>query len=227
MIPLLIVFVIKRMKRDSFLSKSILNIKKLLLKFKVVLCFLIVTCTYGSNDKPAKYITYNVVKNNKVIGTIQIDQYAAGDSIVYNLESNIQAKLILEFNISGKEKSVYKDGILIYSSVYRRVNNKVKTNHNISYSDGQYQLNSFDKVTNLNLTAIEQNLVALYFKEPKDIDALYCDNLKQMIAVKPLGDGAYRVDFSSGTYNIFHYKNGKCVKIDANSKLFNVTLIPA
>lgn len=224
---MLIVFVIKRMKRTSFLSDGILNLKKLLLKLKVVLLFLIVSSSYGGNDAPSKNVTYNVVKNNKVIGTIRINQYDAGDSIIYDLESNILAKFILEFNVTGKEKSIYKNGVLVYSSVYRVVNNKVKVNHNISYSAGQYQLKSSDEVTHLKMKEIEQNLIKLYFFEPKGIETVYCDNLNQMVAVKPLGSGKYRVDFSNSAYNIFHYVNGKCVRIDANSNLFNVTLILA
>jgi hypothetical protein len=47
-----------------------------------------------------------------------------------------------------------------------------------------------------------------------------------MLKVNPMGDGAYKVEFSKGKYNIFHYKNGRCTKIEAVSPMFDVTLIP-
>lgn len=224
---MLIVYLIKRMKGRSFLSKETLNFKKIMARLKIVLFFLIVGNVYGTNERLVKALNYNVVKNNIVIGTIEINQYTSGDSIIYKVESNIKAKYLLNFKISGSEKSIYKDDVLVYSSVYRTLNNKVKASHNISYNGGRYKLDAFGKVRFLSLKAIEQNLILLYFKEPKDITSIYCDNLSQMVHVKSLGNDKYRVDFEKGSYNIFHYQNGHCVKIEAYSSLFNVTLIPA
>ena len=52
------------------------------------------------------------------------------------------------------------------------------------------------------------------------------DNHPTNPKVEPLGKGIYKVELSKGKYNIFHYKNGRCVKIEAVSPLFDVTLIP-
>lgn len=224
---MLIVYLIKRMKGRSFLSNELLNFKKMMARFKIVLFFLIVGNAYSNNERLVKALTYNVVKNNIVIGTIEINQYSSGDSIIYKVESNIKAKYVVSFNISGSEKSIYKDDVLVYSSVYRTLNNKVKVNHKISYTQGRYILDSFDKESFLSLKAIEENLIRLYFKEPKDIDTIYSDNLNQMVKIKSLGSGKYRVDFEKGKYNIFYYQNGTCVKIEAYSSLYNVTLIPS
>lgn len=224
---MLILYLIKRMKGRSFRSNEFLNLKKLVAKLRIVLFVLVVGNAFGHNEILVQSLTYNVVRNDAVIGTIQINQYTSGDSIVFKLDSKINAKYILRFNITGKEKSIYMKNVLVYSSVYRLVNNKVKANHNISYSEGQYKLISFDKVRPLNINAISQNLITMYFKEPKDLETIYCDNLGQMVNVKCLGAGKYRVDFEKGQYNVFHYQNGKCVKIEAHSTLFNVVLIPS
>jgi hypothetical protein len=168
-----------------------------------------------------------VVKNNSVIGTINITRLTQKDSVVYSLQSNIKAKYILKFNISGKETSIYKNDVLVYSSVLRKFNNQVKANHTIIYKNKQYHLKLSGNLQPLNFNEIQQNLVMLYFKEPKGFTSIFCDNLKQMVKLKPLGNGRYKVPFSNGKHNIFHYKNGKCIKIEAKSNLFNVTLIPA
>ncbi len=198
-----------------------------MLKLKIVLVFLIASNAFGINDKPVKSIAYNVVRNNTVIGTIEINKYVSGDSIIYKLESNIEDKCILKFKITGREEAIYKDGILVYSSVYRTLNNKVKANHRINLNEGHYKFESSGETTTLSIKAIEQNLILLYFKEPKGIERIYCDNLNQMVNLQPQGNGMYKVDFSNGKYNIFYYQNGKCVRIDANSTLFKVTLIPS
>jgi hypothetical protein len=116
---------------------------------------------------------------------------------------------------------------LIYSSVFRTVNNKIKTNHIINLKMGAYHIQFSQKKEKLLLDSIKKNLVAMYFNEPIGFQQVFCDNLSMMVPIIFKGDGVYKVSFPRGKYNLFHYKNGKCVKIEAYSPLFDVTLIPA
>lgn len=134
--------------------------------------------------------------------------------------------MILTFNIIGKEKSIFKNGVLVYTSVYRKLNNNVKANHYIERQGANYNLNQDNKSKLLDIKKIELNLISLYFKEPKGISTIFCDNQKEMIQIKNLGNGKYKVEISNGKYNIFHYKDGKCVKVEAVSSMFDVILIP-
>ncbi|MFG6686294.1 DUF6134 family protein [Mariniflexile sp. HNIBRBA6329] len=228
MIPVLILYVIKRLKKDSFLSKRIAGFKKLAIRLKLMFFLLVLTNSLAASEVPiSKVITYNVLKNNVVIGTIKMNELMQGDSVTYTLESNIEAQYLLKFKITGKELSIFKEGILIHSSVFRKVNNKVKSNHSISLKNGEYNLESFDKTSILDLNPIKQNLVCMYFKEPLSVQNIFCDNLNKMVPVKAISNGVYKVEFSKGKYNLFHYKHGKCVKIEAFSPLFDVILIPA
>jgi hypothetical protein len=228
MIPALIIYIIRRFKRKTNPQKADDLIKKLTSKLKSFLFFAAIACsfafTYMSNSK---VITYHVVKNNEVIGTIKMNKEIFDDSIVYDLESAIEAKFLLKFNIIGKEKSIYKNGLLVYSSVFRSLNNKTKGNHKIIFKDEQYHVQSDGNIEVINVHPIKQNLITLYFNEPIGITTVFCDNSKEMVSVNELGNGKYRVDLSKGKYNIFHYKDGKCIKVEAVSTLFNVTLIPA
>jgi hypothetical protein len=197
------------------------------MKLKVLFFLFVVSLSYGTNTNPTNHITYKVVRNDEVIGTIQITCNTQNDSKTYSLESKITAKYIFKFNITGKETSIYKNGVLVYSSVFRKLNNKIKANHTIVYDKEQYHLKLADELERLDFNKIQQNLVTLYFNEPKGVTSIFCDNQKEMVKLQALGNGRYKVDFLNGKYNIFHYENGRCIKIEANSNLFNVTLIPA
>jgi hypothetical protein len=228
MIPALILYALKRLKKESFLFKRIAAIKKVALRLILMLFLLVITASYAKNDNPiSKIITYNVVKNNTVIGTIKINKQVSKDMVIYNLESEIEAKYIFNFKIKGTEKSIYKEGILMYSSVCRSVNDKVKTNHSISLESGQYNLEAFKQMSVLHFNPITQNLITMYFNEPIGLQDVFCDNLYKMVPVKAVKNGVYKVEFSKNKYNIFYYKNGKCIKIEAFSSLFDVTLIPS
>lgn len=227
MIPALIFYLIKRFRRKSNKQISPKGLKHITAKLKAILFLIVITTSFAfSNTEEHKALTYNVVKNNQIIGTIKINKNVVLDSTTYMLQSNIKAKFLFKFNIVGKEKSIYKNGELVYSSVFRTLNNKTKANHEIVLKKGQYHLLTEKSSHTLNFGSIKQNLITLYFEEPVGVSSVFCDNLNEIVAVKPLGHGKYKVDFSNGKHNIFHYKHGKCIKIEAVSTLYNVTLIP-
>lgn len=221
---MLILYALRRFKTSRSKLEGLLQFKKFIKKVIALLCLLVFTSNYGSNPSAPK--VFNIVKNNKVIGSIKITESRSRDSVIYNVDSKVEAQFVLKFKVVGKEKYIYKDGTLIYSSLFRTLNNKVKTNHSITYNEGQYNLQTPDKVSPLNFEAIKQNLMTLYITEPIGIEAVFCDNQKQMVKVKPMGDGIYKVELSKGKYNIFHYRDGKCIKVEAKSSMFDVTLIP-
>ncbi|WP_370477003.1 DUF6134 family protein [Tamlana flava] len=228
MIPALILYLFKKFRKMDNLIKSFLNFKKIALKLKAVFFLLAILATLSFTDKRIdKVLTYQVVKNDKVIGTIEINKNAFSDSTVYNLKSRISAKFLFKFCVTGKEKSVFRNGVLVYSSVHRTLNNKTKVNHKIVLKNGRYNLLLDGESVSSNIDPINRNLITLYFNEPIGVTAVFCDNLKKMVPISPLGNGRYRVDFEDGKHNVFHYSNGTCVKVEAISKFFNVVLIPA
>ncbi len=225
MLLMLILYTLRRLKVISITSKKLIEIKSIV--FKILILLLILTVTHASgnpaNEKPK---VFQIVKNHKVIGTIHIIRKVSGDSTTYNSESQIDAKLLLNVKVIGKETCVFRNGILIYSSVYRTLNNKVKINHSITHNKSHYNINEGNKVEVLNIEAIEQNLITLYFDEPKGVMSVFGDTQKEMIEIKYLGHGKYKVEIAKGKYNIFHYKNGRCIMVEAVSPMFDVLLMP-
>jgi len=228
MIPVLIYYVLKRLNVVSLSEKCLLKFKTITQKILVIVLLSVLTSAQALNNPIEETPkVFQIVKNHKVIGTIRMVRKVSGDSIIYDSESKIIVKLLLRFKIIGKEKSIFNNGVLVYSSVYRKINNKVKADLSIARHGSNYSLKDNNKTEFLDMKKIEQNLITLYFKEPKGITSIFCDNQKEMIRIKCLGQGKYRVDICNGKYNIFHYKDGKCVKVEAVSPLFDVTLIPA
>ena len=226
MIPMLLLYVINRMKNNSFFSKLKTWFVKSLLKLKLIAPFIVLCFSYAQADTIPNQKIFNVVKNNKVIGTIHVQRQISENQIVYHLKSDINTKFLVNFCIRGEERAVFKRGVLTYSRVYRSVNNKVKSNHQVILQNNKYLLKEDSGHTFLSIKSITTNLVSLYFKEPKTLRFVYCDNAKKMVAIEPLGKGKYKIIFEKGKFNIYHYKDGKCVGVEANSKLFDVNLIP-
>lgn len=226
MIPVLIFYLVKRIKSTTLLSKSKIEFKSFAKRIKAFLFGLAVISSFAFTKDNLKTLKYQVVKNNEVIGTININRREINDSVIYTSESQISARFLMAFNVTANEKSVFKKSVLVYSSIFRTLNNKTKTNYEIVFENGQYQLQTSNNSETLNFNLITENLISLYFKEPCGVSTVFCDNLRIMGKIKPLGDCKYKVELSNRAYNIFHYKNGKCIKIEVVNKLYCVTLFP-
>jgi hypothetical protein len=191
----------------------------------VILLIAILFLLTKSSSAQNQNLSFEVWKNNMLIGYISMSEKINADFVIYELSSEIKAKVLMEFNVSGIEKTIYNHGVLVYSSVYRKINSNEKTNKELFFKDGKYYLLKGGKKSALTFPEINNNLITLYFYEPIKIAQVYCDNHHKMVQVVFVEKGKYQVNFPDGSYNIFYYENGKCLKVDAFGLLYEVQLI--
>ena len=218
------ILLVRPLNRRYSVLQKLKNLKGIQLKTKFVFMAILFLFIKISNAQDQN-LSFEVWKNKSHIGNISMTEKIKSDSVVYNLSSEIKAKVILSFNVTGIEKTIYKNGILVYSSVYRKLNSNEKVNKELLFDEGKYYLRNGGRKHTLSIKEIKDNLVTLYFYEPTNISKVYCDNHNSMASVVLLESGKYQVTFPDGSYNIFYYKNGKCKKVDAFSSLYEVQLI--
>ncbi len=210
-------------RRNAVLSKFE-YLKGIYLKAKLLFVsflFLFINSSIAQDQN----LSFEVWKDKSQIGFISMTEKINSDSVVYDLSSKIKGRLLIIFNVTGIEKSIYKKGVLVYSSVYRKLNSNEKVNKELLFNDGKYYLRNRGRKRALSFNKIKDNLVTLYFYEPTNLSQVYCDNHNSMANVVPMGSEKYQVTFPDGSYNIFYYKNGKCRKVDAFTSLYEVQLI--
>ncbi|HEX9828239.1 MAG TPA: DUF6134 family protein [Flavobacteriaceae bacterium] len=224
---MLVLFIIYTFKRIFKRANTFGSLKSYVSKIKYLLPLLLISMSSLNEELPVtELLSFTVINKNATIGFINIEKQTQNETTTYTINSDISAKVLFKFNAVAKETSIYKRDTLVFSSVYRKLNNKEKRNQSLLFNNGTYTLKNKNKVEPLNIDFITRNLVTLYFQEPVGVTSVFCDNQNEMVQVKSLGNGMYKVQFSKGKYNIFHYKDGKCVKIEAFNPMFEVTLIP-
>lgn len=171
-------------------------------------------------------VRFDIIKNEKIIGSLEIQIKKASSIIEYQLQSNIEVSFIKKFHIKARELYRFRNGKLVYSLVKRRINNKSNDPKELFFENTTYTLKSGEKTKNLSVKEIKANLAMLYLKEPNDIAKVYCDNQQVILGVKPVREHVYRIDFPNGTSNTFYYKDEKCVMIEVKAKFFKVELLP-
>lgn len=223
LITMFVLMLVKLNRRYSVFSR-LKNLKGALLRRIALFILMLFLCVKNGNAQDHN-LSFEIWRNKSIIGTISMNEKINSDSVVYDLTSEIKAKVLIRFNVTGIEKTIYKNGVLVYSSVYRKLNSDEKVNKELLFKDGKYYLTNRGRKRPLSIDKIKGNLVTLYFYEPIDISRVYCDNHNAMASVVLIESGKYQITFPDGSYNIFYYKNGKCEKVDAFTSLYKVQLI--
>lgn len=199
--------------------------KSVVFKLKYLAPFLLISMiTPILVEGKKENIEFEIFNKDKKIGYISIIKSTKGMQTAYRVESKVETKFIIKFKAIGKEISVYENDTLVYSSMYRKINRKIKVNQVVEFKHGNYYLNDKEKIELIDPKIIRCNLVQLYFKEPVGISKVYCDKQKKFLKVHSLGNGKYKVYFKKGNYSVFNYQNGECVSIDAIGTFFKVLL---
>lgn len=202
-----------------------LDLNKHLPYIKIIPVVVISLLLTGSTKAQQSQVKFDILKNDKSIGTLQIEKREVSPFTDYQLSSKIEASFIKKFRINASEKFRYKHDKLIYSFIERSINKKANAPKELVFKEDRYIIKDEGGKRILPKTKINYNLVLLYFNEPLDINSVYCDNQQVMVTVKDIGNNQYRVDFPDGASNIFHYRAGRCVQIDVYGKFFKVKLI--
>jgi hypothetical protein len=189
--------------------------------------FFLISFTKGEGIlSESESIRYEIVKKNKTLGYIHIKRVKNEEITRFVISSEVNTKLLLNFKAFSKETYIYNKDTLVFSSMYRTLNDKVKVDQSIIYEKGKYYLKNNSKNKLLDIGVIKCNLVKLFFDEPVDINQVYCDKLQIHLSVVRMSVNTYKVVFPNRSYNVFHYENGKCRLIEVVGSLYKVRLVP-
>ena len=227
MLIILLIIKFRKTFKRSYSLELIESFKKLVSRFKYALPFLLLSYNSSNNTTPiVEKISFSIIKKESNIGFIDIEKTSFNHTTTYTINSEVNAKVVFNFNAIGKEKSIYKEDTLIYSSVYRKLNNKVKLNQTLSLNEGKYVLKNMHNNEKINIAIIHWNLARLFVDEPIGINELYLDKHKEMVKITPISKGNYKVVLPDNSTNIYHYENGKCKLIEVEGSFFKVKIIP-
>lgn len=228
MLFIILLFIKNRLKKND---KSIIDLNQITSHLKrkclYLLLFLLVSFTSGEhNSEPIEMIRFDIVKKSKVIGFIDIEKQNSNETITYRINSEVNTRFLIEFKVRSKETYLYEKDTLIYSSIYRTINDRVKVNQSLTFNEGNYILKQKEGDRLLDNGVIKCNLIQLYFKEPVNKRQVYCDKLNQYLPIKEIDRNKYKIIFPNKSYNIFNYENGKCVLVEAVGSFYKVKLLP-
>jgi len=223
MIPALIVMLMRHYQKNK--PQQFLVVKaKLLYAFKIMffiaIAFLIAIVTRAQE----KNLSYTVNKNGSKIGRMCLKEIKEGSTVSLRMQSDIKTSFILTFSAKGIEEAKYDGGVLVYSSVYQKLNGNEKVNKQIRFVNDTYIINNKGKEEKLANVKIYYNLVCIYSHEPTTASLIFSDRYQQFLAVQKIEEHHYRIRFPDGSANDYWFENGVCKKIEIDHKLYSAIM---
>jgi hypothetical protein len=168
--------------------------------------------------------TYNILYKGNNIGKMYLTQVKNGDDMQVKIVSNVDMRIVMAIKVRLAEESFYRNEMLMYSNVYQEVNGKVKVNRQTKFIAPCYETISEGKRKILNKRVINYNVARLYNKEPVNISYVYSDSFQQYQELQAIGAHVYKLILPEGHYNIYHYENGTCSKVEVHSRLYTIEM---
>ena len=220
MIPWLFLFLYKKyMNRQNEKSAGMLYIKY------AVIILLLSALLIAIPALPQKtYLKYNIKHGTTVIGSFNVSINTAENSSSVTLESHVKTGFIISISVNVKEESMFKNGVLQYSRVFREINGTEKINKKYSAYGSGYIVVNKGRPDTFCCTSIQYNLMSMYNREPVGLNKVYSDNFQQFLKITNSAPHQYRINLPDGAYQEYYYKNGLCIKVVMHHTLYTYVL---
>lgn len=171
-----------------------------------------------------KRLAYDIKRNGDVVGNIHFIQRVAGSRTVLTMESEVNTRFIFNFKAKAKEEAIYDNGIMTWSSVFRKLNGSVKADKKTKAVGNAYTIYKGNKTEIVKNYPIRYNMLSIYITEPIDVSKVYSDNFQQQIDIQKIATHHYKIKFPDGNYNEYYYTNGVCSKVEIHHSMYRATI---
>ena len=140
------------------------------------------------------------------------------------MESEVRTRMIFLFTAKAREESIYENGVLTWSSIYRKMNGNEKANKKTRLAGNNYIISKGDESETLNNYPIRYNMLSLYTQEPVNVKRVYSDNFQQFLDIQVIAPHHYKIRFPDGNSCEYFYNNGVCAKVKVNHSLYSASI---
>jgi len=223
MIPTIMFFLLRRYKRHHPAKAE--RIELFIAKAgKLVLLIILSTAITSFALSQEKKLNYNIKRNGNTVGNIRFSQNSYGSRTILKMETEVKTRFIFTFIAKAEEETIYENGVMTWSSFYRKMNGNVKADKKIKASGNSYTIFNGSKTETLNNYPIRYNMLSIYTMEPVNISKVYSDNYQQFLDIQKLALHHYKIKFPDGNYCEYFYSNGICSKVEIHHSLYSATI---
>ena len=173
--------------------------------------FYLLNCAASAQGRK---LFYDVTRNGKVIGKMDVIEYITGNKRVLSMSSNVKTRYIFSFTDITTENAGYENGVLVYSSYHQNQTGSSEAIRTTTSSGNLYKVTDNGVTKMVNFNPIHFGMLMLYFHVPDTISKVFSGNYQQLLDIKKIDENKFRLSIPGGKYNYYTYKNGVCSKVE-------------
>lgn len=167
---------------------------------------------------------YDIIYKGDTVGRMNFYESRSGDNLSLKFHSRVRIRSLISFLVETEERSEFKNGALVHSSVRRKINGKERTLKQTIAAEGAYRCYPQKTSCGGAIQPIAYNLHLLYISEPADKQKVYSDHFQQYLVAHKIADHKYRVELPDGNYNYYSFENGICHNIEVVHDFFSLKM---
>jgi len=197
----------------------------MLMRYSILFATLFLLVSFAPPETPAlTKLRYKVLKDGKAIGEIKASQIIQGGQIVYEVQTEMNVKVVLSQRISYTSKAVYEDGVLQHANSKSYFNDKLHSTCITTLKGNRYWVTTDKDEFYVNRT-ITYSGVMLYFREPGSTTTVYSEMSGQDNTMRKTGNGQYVLTNSkSKKQNRYWYRGGILDHASINHTLLDLEI---
>lgn len=174
-----------------------------------------------------RVLNYNIMMGGSKIGSLLMLRHDSLGTTAIKINCHARKRIIFLYTLTENQESYFDRGIMIRSSIYRKVNSNVKINQHTQFKGDHYVVSKGTSDQAVMLNGVSYNQTSLYFTEPSGIKQLYSDIYLTMLDIKKVANGVYKLLLPDGNVNYYYYSDGVCSKVKIDRMLFSVEFVLA
>ncbi|WP_194507761.1 DUF6134 family protein [Psychroserpens luteus] len=180
----------------------------------------------GSVSNPSEEkIYFDIVRNNKVIGSLKATRTIKDSKIHYQSSTTIETKIIKDIRVNYKYDVTFEAELLEKSNVNITVNENPHAKTVTEWEDDSYQVVKNGKNENIINDSISYSTVQMYFKEPVNINTCYSEQNGSFNTIIAMGNHTYKKVNSKENENIYYYDMGILKKATIDGGLIKFEIV--
>jgi hypothetical protein len=164
---------------------------------------------------------YNIVRNNKIIGSVTVNSLSKNNQFMVRTETNFNIQMVTNFEAKAVATNTFSANTLIHATMCRTLNGKVKTDNEIQFKAGRYQV-----IKGNSKQAIQQpinyTVSGLYLYEPANISEVFSEVYLQYLKIKRIAPAVYETILPDGGLMTYTYKSGVLTNVVAKTAYVTV-----
>lgn len=170
-------------------------------------------------------LVYDVMRNNKVIGHINFVEINQGPKRFLSMKSDVKTSFVFSFTDNTSETATYENGILLVSTFHQKQTGSSEVTKSTSATGSFYKVtkNGVSKMS--GISTIKFGMLMMYTHVPDALDSIFSGNYQQMLDITKLEENKFKLTMPDGKYNIYHYKNGVCTKVEIERSLVSLQFV--